>query len=85
MGFFLLAVSYLLVSYCRSSQSSLKLAPTGHVISGPLSLPQYMVLEDYKKVQKGELSVTAGSIVFVVEKKHTGKLYCFFIYIRNNK
>ena len=45
----------------RSSQPNkpVEAAPQGNVISGPLSLPQYMVLEDYKKVQKGEFTVTA--------------------------
>ena len=62
----------------RSSQPTkpVEVAPQGNVISGPLSLPQYMVLEDYKKVQKGELTVTAGSVVVVIEKKHTGR-HCY--------
>ena len=41
-------------------------------ISGPMILQQYRVLVDYKKSNKGELSVKADDVVEVVEKNANG-------------
>jgi len=46
---------------------------TGHGITSPISYPQYVVIEDYTKAQSGELSVAAGTVLYIVEKKHTGE------------
>ena len=48
-------------------------------ISGPVTLPQYVAIADYSKAQAGEMSITAGSILSIVEKKMTGEhalTYC---------
>ncbi|XP_067947529.1 SH3 and PX domain-containing protein 2B-like [Watersipora subatra] len=44
----------------------------GHNISGPVSFPQYVAVDGYKKSQNGELSFKAGAILTIVEKKNTG-------------
>ena len=41
-------------------------------ITGPVSFPQYIATDDYKKCQNGELSMAEGSVLLVIEKKHTG-------------
>lgn len=45
----------------------------GETISGPILLEQYVAVTDYKKNYKEELSLKAGVLVDVIEKKETGE------------
>ena len=46
----------------------------GKVISEPMQLEQYIVIADYQKQNRSEVSVLAGDIVEVIEKNENGKL-----------
>jgi hypothetical protein len=45
----------------------------GKVISEPMQLEQYIVIADYQKQNRSEVSVLAGDIVEVIEKNENGK------------
>ena len=44
-------------------------------ISGPVVFEQYIVIVDYKKKNKNDISLTAGDTVDVIEKSDFGKEY----------
>ena len=44
-------------------------------ISGPVVFEQYIVIADYKKKNKNDISLTAGDTVDVIEKSDFGKEY----------
>lgn len=44
----------------------------GKVISEPMQLDQYIVIADYQRQNKSEVSVLAGDIVEVIEKNENG-------------
>ena len=44
-------------------------------ISGPVVFEQYIVIADYKKKDKNDISLTAGDTVDVIEKSEFGKTY----------
>lgn len=50
----------------------------GKVISEPMQLEQYIVIADYQKQNRSEVSVLAGDIVEVIEKNENGINSCFF-------
>jgi len=45
-----------------------------HKISKPQQLEVYVVVADYRKQEKGEVTLTVGMLVEVVEKTETGRL-----------
>lgn len=45
----------------------------GRVISEPMQFEQYIVIADYQKQNRSEVSVLAGDIVEVIEKNENGK------------
>ena len=50
------------------------------MISEPMQLEQYIVIADYQKQNRSEVSVLAGDIVEVIEKNENGKnSICFSI------
>ena len=52
----------------------------GKIISEPMQLEQYIVIADYQKQNRSEVSVLAGDIVEVIEKNENGKnSICFSI------
>lgn len=56
------------------------------MISEPMQLEQYIVIADYQKQNRSEVSVLAGDIVEVIEKNENGKFSsefrfnCFLIF-----
>ena len=46
--------------------------PENVEISGPVVFEQYIVIADYKKKNKNDISLTAGDTVDVFEKSHFG-------------
>ena len=53
----------------RESKKSIK------SISQPITLEQYEVLQNYEKEEQSEISIKAGSVVDVIEKRETGWWY----------
>ena len=53
--------------------------PGPGVISFPRLLDQYKVLDDYEKKSKSEISLTAGYIVEVIEKRDQGNLHYLLV------
>lgn len=45
------------------------------VISEPIQLDQYIVIADYHKQNRSEVSVLAGDIVEVIEKNENGNIF----------
>ena len=50
----------------------------GKIISEPMQLEQYIVIADYQKQNRSEVSVLAGDIVEVIEKNENG-IYNFLL------
>ena len=47
------------------------------VISEPMQLEQYIVIADYKKQNRSEISVLAGDIVEVIDKNENGTNFTY--------
>ena len=58
-----------LIFYSRK-KASIK----GDKISMPKALEHYIAVTDYKKQEKGEITLKVGMLVEIVEKTETGKL-----------
>ena len=58
----------------------------------PKALEHYIAVTDYKKQEKGEITLRVGMLVEIVEKTETGKLcrlcseeYSVFLFVENHK
>ena len=54
----------------RRKKASIK----GNKISMPKALEHYVAVTEYKKQEKGEITLKVGMLVEVVEKTETGKI-----------
>lgn len=52
----------------------------GKVISEPMQLEQYIVIADYQKQNRSEVSVLAGDIVEVIERNENGIIVVSFLF-----